>query len=148
MAANILWYAKELYPHEKIIISAHNYHISKYNEKELVMGEILNAALPNELYTIGFFGGQGTFANNARKMENMSPAVGTKDIKAIVSKLKAEAVFFDFPNKIKQQSSWLDEEITVSDTFIDLDNTPSMQIGKCFDGLFLVKNITPTVYKN
>lgn len=148
MAANILWYVKELYPQEKIIISAHNYHISKYNEKELVMGEILNAALPNELYTIGFFGGQGTFANNARKTENLSPAVGTKDIKAIVSKLKAEAVFFDFPNKIKQQCSWLDDNITVSDTFIDLDDTPTMLIGKCFNGLFLLKNITPAVYKN
>lgn len=148
MAANILWYVKELYPHEKIIISAHNYHISKYNEKELVMGEILNAQLPNELYTIGFFGGQGSFANNARKTENLSPAVGPKDIKAIASKLKAEAVFFDFPNKIKQKSSWLDDKITVGDTFIDLDNTPTMQIGKCFDGLFLLKNITPAVYKN
>lgn len=148
MAANILWYVKELYPQEKIIISAHNYHISKYNEKELVMGEILNAQLPNELYTIGFFGGQGSFANNARKTENLSPAVGTKDIKAIVSKLKADAVFFDFPNKIKQQCSWLDDNITVSDTFIDLDNTPTMLIGKCFDGLFLLKNITPAVYKN
>lgn len=148
MAANILWYVKELYPHEKIIISAHNYHISKYNEKELVMGEILKAQLPNELYTIGFFGGQGSFANNARKTENLSPAVGPKDIKAIASKLKAEAVFFDFPNKIKQKSSWLDDKITVGDTFIDLDNTPTMQIGKCFDGLFLLKNITPAVYKN
>lgn len=148
MAANILWYVKELYPQEKIIISAHNYHISKYNEKELVMGEILNAQLPNELYTIGFFGGQGSFANNARKTENLSPAVGTKDIKAIASKLKAEAVFFDFPNKIKQQCSWLDDNITVSDTFIDLDNTPTMLIGKCFDGLFLLKNITPAGYKN
>lgn len=40
--------------------------------------------------------------------------------------LKAEAVLFDFSSKIKQQSSWLEENITLSDTFIDLDNTPTM----------------------
>lgn len=146
MAANVLWYANELYPDEKIIISAHNYHISKYNETELVMGEILKAKFSDELYAIGFFGGKGTFANNARKTESLSAATGDKDIKALISTLQAEAVFFDFPDKITKRTSWLAEEITVNDTFIDLDNHNNMQISKWFDGLFLVKHITPAEY--
>lgn len=146
MAANILWYANELYPNEKIIISAHNYHISKYNEKELVMGEILKAKFADELYAIGFFGGKGTFANNARKEESLSAETGYRDIKSIISALQAEAAFFDFPDRITKRTSWLEEEMTVNDTFIDLDNNNKMQIGKWFDGLFLVKHITPAEY--
>lgn len=146
MAANIIWYATELYPQEKIIISAHNYHISKYNEKELVMGELLKARFPEELYSIGFFGGKGTFANNSRKTENLSPELGHKDFKTLIASLKSEAAFFDFPHKSSKNTSWLEEQLLVNDTFIDLDNHNQMQLGKCFDGLFLVKNITPAVY--
>lgn len=146
MAANIIWYATELYPQEKIIISAHNYHISKFNEKELVMGELLKAQFPEELYTIGFFGGQGTFANNSRKPENLSPGLEHKDIKTLIASLKSEAVFFDFPHKNSKNTTWLEEQLLVNDTFIDLDNHNKMHLGKCFDGLFLIKNITPAVY--
>lgn len=146
MAANIIWYATELYPQEKIIISAHNYHISKFNEKELVMGELLKAQFPEELYTIGFFGGQGTFANNSRKPENLSPGLEHKDIKTLIASLKSEAAFFDFPHKNSKNTTWLEEQLLVNDTFIDLDNHNKMHLGKCFDGLFLIKNITPAVY--
>lgn len=146
MAANIIWYATELYPEEKIIISAHNYHISKYNEKELVMGELLKARFPSELYSIGFFAGQGTFANNSRKTENLSPELGLKDIKALITSLKSEAVFFNFPHKSTKSTSWLQEQLFVNDTFIDLDNHNKLELGKCFDGLFLIKDITPAVY--
>lgn len=71
---------------------------------------------------------------------------GPKDIKALIASLKSEAAFFDFPHKSSKNTTWLEEHLLVNDTFIDLDNYNKMQLGKCFDGLFLIKNITPAVY--
>ncbi len=57
MAENILWFADEVYRGEKIIVSAHNYHIAKDNEKESVMGARLAEKFGKAAYAIGVFGG-------------------------------------------------------------------------------------------
>jgi erythromycin esterase len=148
MAANVMWYASEIYPNEKIIISAHNYHISKSNEKELVMGEILKEKFQNEIYVLGFFAGQGTFANNARKTETLILPTSNEDIKAITLLGKQEAFLVNFPKKMKKGTSWIFKEIIVSDTFIDLDNSNRIVLKQWFDGVILIKNILPALYKN
>lgn len=102
MASNIIWFAEQVYPKEKIIISAHNFHIAKYNEKELVMGEILLEQYTNEMYSIGIFGGAGTLANNARKPEPLTPPTESNDIKRFVNASPAENTFINIPQNPKK----------------------------------------------
>jgi len=55
LAANIAWLAETVFPEEKFIISAHNFHVAKANDKERVMGEILSEQFGDQLYSIGLF---------------------------------------------------------------------------------------------
>ena len=93
MADNIIWLLENVYPDEKVIINAHNYHISKYNEKLLTMGEVLAEKLQDEVYSIGIFGGQGEFANNARKPEKLTLPTENNDIKYFIAASPWENTF-------------------------------------------------------
>ena len=68
MARNIIWMAEKLYPHEKIIIWAHNTHIDKDPSHKKIMGKLLAAHFKDQLYGIGLYMVNGTTALNNRKI--------------------------------------------------------------------------------
>ncbi|MFK7946910.1 MAG: erythromycin esterase family protein [Saprospiraceae bacterium] len=56
MAMNLEWIIDELYPNEKVIISAANAHIQKVQDNPfLYMGKLLHQKYQNDYYSIGFF---------------------------------------------------------------------------------------------
>lgn len=148
MAANTLWLINELYPDKKVIISAHNFHISKYNEKELTMGEILTEQLGEELYAIGVFGGKGAYANNGRKPEEISITKAKHDIQQIVLGAPHEISIFPIPDTPKAESHWLFEPILVNHSFISLENDKELIPAKAFDAVIGIKGISPPDYIN
>jgi erythromycin esterase len=68
MAKNIIWMAENLYPHEKIIIWAHNTHIDKNPSHKKMMGKLLAAHFKDQFYGIGLYMVNGTTALNNRKI--------------------------------------------------------------------------------
>jgi erythromycin esterase len=70
MAANLKWLVQTKYANEKIIVWAHNYHVSKYSghypehflNKALTMGTVFtdDSTLMRQTYIIGFCSYQGT----------------------------------------------------------------------------------------
>lgn len=146
MAENVIWFAEEMFPGEKIIVSAHNFHLAKQNEKELVMGEILKQKFGDELYSIGIFGGRGTHANNSRKPEALIESGEENDIQTVINRSKNEATFLDFAAKNSKNSAWLFQNITVNNSFIDLESGNKLALQKWFDGMILIKNISPPEY--
>ncbi len=66
MANNVKWLLAQLDDSEKVIIVGHNFHIARYNEKETVMGEILDEQYGDDMFVLGVFAATGTFHNNAR----------------------------------------------------------------------------------
>ena len=143
MAENIIWFADQIYPGEKIIISAHNYHISKSNEKESVMGELLAEKFGKDLYSVGVFGGSGEYAENSRKAMAMTQPTEESDIQTVVSRMTDEAAFLHIAAKKKKGGEWLFENITVNNSFLSLDRDNKLTLHRCFDGLVLIKNVTP-----
>lgn len=148
MAANTFWLVNELYPGKKVIISAHNFHISKYNEKERAMGEILTKQLGKELYSIGVFGGKGSYANNGRKPEKMSLSKAKHDIQQIVLGAPHEISIFPIPDTPKAGQNWLFEPILVDHSFISLENDRELIPAKAFDAVIGIKKISPPEYIN
>lgn len=65
------------------------------------------------------------------------------DIKHIISQLDGEVNFLDIPEKFSKGSDWLVQEIIINDTFIDLENSNKMVLSKTFDGLILLKRVSP-----
>ncbi|NRB49818.1 MAG: erythromycin esterase family protein [Saprospiraceae bacterium] len=148
MADNALWLINNLYPDKKVIINAHNFHISKYNEKELTMGEVLAEELGEQVYAIGVFGGKGSYANNGRKPELMTLTKAKHDIQQIVLKEPYEVSIFPIPTSPETSQNWLYEPILVNHSFINLDNDRELIPAKAFDAIIGIKGISPPKYIN
>ena len=146
MASNILWFAEHIYPNEKLIITAHNFHIAKYNEKELTLGEVLFEKYPDEIYAIGVFGGEGELANNSRVPEKLTPPTESNDIKRFVQNSPAQNTFIHIPPTSKKGGEWLYQEVIVNDSFLDLYGGKTLVPGKSYDGLIFIKKISPPVF--
>lgn len=148
MAENIQWLRENIYGDGPVIIIAHNFHIARFNEKETVMGEILEPIYDKEMYSMGVFAGSGSFADNSGKAEQMStPDTTALDIKHIIAALEGTVVFINMPQKREAGSEWLDNEIIINDTFIDLSESNRMKLSRHFDGLLLIKKVSPPAKK-
>lgn len=144
MEKNVEWLIEKVYKDGPVIIIGHNYHIGKYNEHEKVMGELLAPGYGNDMYSIGIFAGSGSFNDNSGGVVKMVPPDSAgMDIKHIISQLDGEVNFLDIPEKFSKGSDWLVQEIIINDTFIDLENNNKMVLSKTFDGLILLKRVSP-----
>ena len=148
MADNALWLMNTLYPNKKILIHAHNFHISKYNEKELTMGEILSDKLGEELYSIGVFGGQGAFANNGRQPEEMTLTKAQHDIQQIILRSPQRIRMYPVPAEPVPETNWLFQPVLVNHSFLSLENDKELIPAKAFDAVIGIRQITPPTYIN
>ena len=143
MAANTQWLINTFYKNQPVIVIAHNFHIGKYNESEIVMGELLKEKNNAVMYGVGFFAGSGTYHDNSGKIASlMAPDSAALDIKHIVNHVATPA-FINIPEKFSAGSEWLNQEIIVNDTFINLNKGNKMILSKTFDGLILLKKVSP-----
>lgn len=143
MAYNVERLLNDVYVGYPVIVVGHNFHLGKFNKNETVMGEILASKYPGELYSIGIFAGAGTYSDNFGKEVSMAPIDSTRlDIKQVIANLNGNA-FLDIPDSFTTGSNWLTEEIVVNDSFIDLSNSNTMILSKTFDGLLLLKKVSP-----
>lgn len=144
MANNVQWLINNVYKDQPVIIIGHNFHIGKHNENETVMGEILKAEYNAEMYSIGIFAGSGAYNDNSGNEVKMIPPDSAQlDIKHIIANLQGITTFVDIPDKPSKGSDWLNKPIIINDTFIDLQNSNHMILSKTFDGLILLKSVSP-----
>ena len=144
MAENIEWLLSTYGANQRAIIVAHNYHISKFNEKGEVMGGFLKQKYHDEMYVLGVFAKEGTFHNNSGKPEKLSPPDSLNlDIKHIIAESRYGISYLHIPKTISKGGEWLQEPIIVNDTFIDLSGANKLVLSKCFDGLLFLDSITP-----
>ena len=144
MAINIEWLAKHQFPDEKLLVVAHNYHIAKFNRKEQVMGEFLLRNQFDTFYTLGFFAGGGSYADNNGKEKQCTPPDSNKlDIKSIIEALAGSTHFLPMPTAQKAGSEWLHKDIIINDSFINLNGSNELILSKHFDGLIFIEHISP-----
>lgn len=144
MAANIEWLRDNYDGDQPIIIIAHNFHIAKWNKNESTMGELLKEKWGDEMFALGVFAGAGWYhENGGNEVKMLSPDSTGMDIKHIITKLKGKANFIAIPSVKRKASGWLDKKIVVNDTFIDLKNSNEMVLSMSFDGLLLLREVSP-----
>jgi erythromycin esterase len=147
MAENLIWLRDHIYPDQKIIVIAHNFHISKWNELEATMGEILNARYPQQTYVLGLFSGQGAYADNSGNPVSMTPPDSTRlDIKHLIGAMNAYAGFIDLKVRSAEGNQWFREPMVINDSFIDLKGTNQLILQKHFDGLLLIQKVSPAYH--
>lgn len=144
MAAIVQWIAEELYPKEKIIVSAHNYHISNHTiESRMTMGVLLQQQYKQQYYSIGFYNSIGTPVHIFR---NMPHTVEQEDLyenslQYQLAKEKEEALFIPITGqKRRKKYQWLHQPIY--DRYSKRAHLELEKLSHYFDGIIWVRKVT------
>ena len=142
MARNIMRLIRDFYPNEKIIFWAHNWHISKYNPKHIVMNELLPDTIINKSYILGLYAYQGSTgvrdSGPVNLVKNKKNSLG-----AIMNSAGYEIAFCDFSRQKKCPSnSWMYKKIKTISWAVQ---RPVIVPSKRYDGIIQIKNVHATV---
>ncbi len=143
MAENILWFADTIYPEKKVIVSGHNYHVARQNERELVFGEVLDTALDQSMYSIGIFAAEGRYSTNHGTVERMARPRHTEDIQHLAASAPFAISFRDIGDSDPGLKVWIDRPVIVNHSFVNLNGINELTLGTSFDGLILLKKTSP-----
>lgn len=145
MAEVIDWIINDLYKDEKVIISAHNNHISNQEIKGAFMGEILKKKYRDKYYSIGFFHSLGNPKHVIRTQiyENDKSQLPKNCIQYKFLESGKEKVFIDIINQ-ERKNNWLFEEL---DNILLIDKYKfKVNLAESFDGLIWIKEVTHPKY--
>lgn len=144
MAENTRWLADSIYKNEKLVVISHNFHIAKHNDPSAVMGELLCHYYPGNTYSIGIFAGTGSYADNkGKEIKLLPPDTTSTDLKHIIALLPGFTSYLHIPENKVSGTDWLYKDVVVNDTFIDLNSANKMILARQFDGVLLLKKVSP-----
>lgn len=147
MADNVIWLSEELYPNQKLIVVAHNYHISKFNEVEETMGETLANHFGDQYFTIGSYGLSGSYAGNNGKAKKIEPADSTNtDIKHFVANQNGYSHYLSLPKNPTSNCQFLFKPVIINDSFLNLKKGNTLVPAKHFDALILIQEVKVPVF--
>ncbi|MEO7014795.1 MAG: erythromycin esterase family protein [Dokdonella sp.] len=146
MAENVTRLAELAYPNEKLIVWAHNAHISALpdSSNNPAMGSYLRARWGNELASIGLFMLRGVTANNNRSAQAIkSPLPGS--LEAYTYTLRVGALYLRVPNvdAAGAGDNWLHRPIP-SYYWGATEQTDTMT--RSYDGLIIIDRSTMPHY--
>jgi erythromycin esterase len=145
MYDNLMWHIDTKFPGSKVVVVTHNFHVSKSNDSEETMGEILNSYYPNDSYSIGVFAGGGVYSDNSGRAVPMSTPDETQhDIQHVIHTVGKKVSFIDFPESWTASYQWANDEIVVNDSFTDLNGTNQLRLSASFDGILLIDKVSPS----
>ena len=144
MAENVEWLISNFYKDEKVIIIGHNFHTSKFNKNEVVMGELLKTKYGDNMYSLATYAGKGVYHGNSGNEKEIKVADSLHlDIKHIIQLTNGRVHFINIPQKQKKETHWIFNNIVTNDSFIDLNGSNKIIISKHFDGLLLFDSVSP-----
>lgn len=150
MAANLKWLALNKFPKEKIIVWAHNYHVSKYAghypedflNNAMTMGTAFtqDSSLMKQTYIIGFSSYQGTAGRLSEKPYKLSKPKSNSFENWINAKV--DFAFVDF-SKYNSDGSSFGEKFYMSGSIKGNNHhtTHEAEWNKIFDGVFFIRNM-------
>lgn len=146
MADNVSWLIEKIYPNEKVILVAHNYHLSKYNSVESTMGEFLSAKFNEDYFAIGSFGLTGSFRGNNGDIKDISePEVKRPHIKHLLNSKNGFCYFLNINAPSLIDVPCITEEIDIEGSFINLHKGKSLTLKRQFDAILLIREVSPSL---
>ncbi|EPY04348.1 erythromycin esterase-like protein [Paenibacillus alvei TS-15] len=151
MADNLVWLADNVYKNEKIIVWAHNGHISKAHSKEFGialplrnMGEIMQTTKYKDRgYVMGLFLGNGQNAHVTREIYDVLPPM-PHSIEELMTSIGKPYSFIDMSHApAVPGTTWMSQPMTSYVTGISpISSIPSEQ----YDGILFINDVTPPTY--
>jgi len=146
MAQNTLWIIQNLSKNEKVIIWAHNAHITKSEfemtgESESIkgMGAILYQELKDKMISIGASFNQGEFQNWNRSF----PRAEENTLDGTLAKLKIKYFLLDLKGKTdnKDVINWLNTDKVIRAQEVEMTCIPA----KSFDAIYFIDTISRAI---
>lgn len=146
MADNLDFLLDRLYPGRKVIVWAHNAHVTYQRPANAAksMGAFVAERRKAEVYTIGLFMGRGAATlNNRVKYQIAAPAAGTFD--AVMTNAGARYAFVDFSTaRPAAETSWMFAPIVMRDWGT---NAATVTPASAYDGVLFIDTVTPPEYR-
>lgn len=151
MARNVSFLVNTLYPDEKMMIWAHNFHIRHANSQiptqstsnPIVMGEWVHEEFSAELYTIGFYAYTGRMAYNNREIYWLNEA-GFGSLEAIMYRTRRRYAFLDLENQSPEEGNEWIFRLTEAKSWGT--NRLKMILHDNYDGIFFIHTVSPPNY--
>jgi len=148
MARNVEFLLDELYPGKKIVIWAHNVHISHDFEAVSIgdfasMGRHLHESHGEEMYTIGLYMYRGRGARNDRSTYDVG-AAAPGSIESIFYRTRRKHCFVDMLGERENEgNSWMFQRIGAKTWgFMDVTLVPRDQ----YDAILFIDTVSPPQY--
>ncbi len=144
MAENVKWIKENFAAKTKLILWAHNGHVSKMRDK---MGGFLAKEYSTKLFSIGFTYYDGSYTTYGKKgltaYSTDLPEEGS--IESILNSLGKQYLFLSLKNS-SSNSSWLNNQIKMRSVGARQSNNPfyPLILPENFDGLIYIEKSTPT----
>lgn len=143
MADIVVWIAEHLYPNEKIILSAHNFHIAnqKYQAREC-MGHLLHQKYKKNYYSIGFYNSLGSPVHIFRDMpfKHLQKELPENSLQYKFLQKKTDQLFIPMSGQRKTKANkWLHQEVQQFSRSKYIQDP--LILSKFFDGLIWVRTV-------
>lgn len=148
MSKNLIYLAEDIYPNEKIIVWAHNYHIrnninANYDNNFKTMGRLISEHFNNEVYTLGLYMYRGSASKNNRQIYDIEPPA-RNSIESIFYTTRKKHCYVDISQQNQNDgNSWMFQQInTKSWGTSDI----SMILSEQYDGILFIDTVSPPDY--
>ena len=140
MGENIKWWAEQ-YPDKKIIVWAHTWHLTKEGNNQVNAGKVVSDAFGDAYYMVHFTGEQGEYLSYIDLTNKKVNKAKLNSIEQVFSEVKQSPINYVENKKLSLKQSNM--EVFAN----DYQNTlPASQWSNYWDGLFILKEITPATY--
>lgn len=149
MSANMTFITDRLYPDEKVVVWAHNFHIRHANHQidplpaPFTMGHWQKQRLNDDVYTIGLYMYTGNTAANDRSVYPVAQAL-SGSVESVLYNARRHWMFVDLRGaETSAGTGWIDGTVTANAWGV---NPVSMVPRTQYDGILFVHTVTPPRY--
>ncbi|KGJ89063.1 erythromycin esterase family protein [Colwellia psychrerythraea] len=141
MGENIKWWAEQ-YPDKKIIVWAHTWHLTKEGNNQINAGKVVSDAFGEAYYMVHFSGEQGKYLSYI-DLKNKGVAKLTEN--SVEQTFNQAAIA---PINFVENKGLLLKDRVMAAFANDYQTTlPANQWSTYWDGMFVLKEITPATYQ-
>jgi len=140
MGENIKWWAEQ-YPNKKIIVWAHTWHLTKEGNNQVNAGKVVSDAFGDDYYMVHFTGTKGKYLSYIDLTNKEVSKPSSHSIEQLVSQVSQSPINYVENRKLPLKEGTMDVFANGYHSTL-----PASQWSTYWDGLFILKEITPAIY--
>lgn len=147
MGENIKYWA-EKYPHKKIIVWAHTWHLTRDGGYQINAGQVVTEAFGEQYFMVHFTGGAGEYLDFVTMKNKTIKADDHNMVETLLNNNTTENVSFLNLKSLENNDDISSQQSTLLFSNDYHQTLPAQQWSTFFDGLFYIRNIEAAHFEN